>query len=115
MLVLRSRPDVIETWTDEQVARRWLRLFPKRRNKNGTPADPTDAELNMILNDPDVMAERRRRLSDISWWMKCTSENIARRSNTEDEVTGHFWEGRFKAQLILDEKHRCWHVRLMWI
>lgn len=102
-LVLRSRPDVLETWTDEQVARRWLRLFPPRRNQDGTPADPTDAELNRILNNSDVLAERRRRLSDVSWWMKCTSENIARRSNSEDQVTGHFWEGRFKAQMILDE------------
>lgn len=57
----------------------------------------------MILNDPEVLAERRKRLSDVSWWMKCTSENIARRSNKEDEVTGHFWEGRFKVQILLDE------------
>ena len=102
-VILRSRPDVLATWTDEEVARRWLRLFPKRRNPDGTPAEPTVEELNMILNDSNVLAERRRRLSDISWWMKCTSENIARRSNREDEVTGHFWEGRFKAQVLLDE------------
>lgn len=57
----------------------------------------------MILNDPKLLAERRRRLSDLSWWMRCTAENIARRSNAEDGVTGHFWEGRFKAQLLLDE------------
>ncbi|TWU59820.1 hypothetical protein Poly51_00930 [Rubripirellula tenax] len=35
--------------------------------------------------------------------MRCTSENIARRSNAEDQVTGHFWEGRYKAQILLDE------------
>ena len=47
-LVLRSRPDVLATWTDEEVASRWLRLFPKRRNKDGSPAEPTDVELSLI-------------------------------------------------------------------
>ena len=102
-LVLRSRPDVLESWSDEQVARRWLRLFPKRRNPDGSPAEPSQPELNMILHDPKVLAERRRRLSDLSWWMRCTAENIARRSNAEDEVTGHFWEGRYRAVVVLDE------------
>ena len=37
------------------------------------------------------------------WWMRCAAEPIARRANREDKVTGHFWQGRFKAQLLLDE------------
>ena len=102
-LVLRSRPDVLATWSDEEVARRWLRLFPHRREQDGSPAEPTAPEINMIVNDPDKLAERRRRLSDLSWWMRCTAENIARRSNAEDGVTGHFWEGRYKAVVLLDE------------
>ncbi|MGB7328327.1 MAG: hypothetical protein WBD31_25850 [Rubripirellula sp.] len=102
-LVLRSRPDVLATWSDEDVARRWLRLFPHRRNKDGSPAEPTAPEVNMIVKDPDRLAERRARLSDLSWWMRCTAENIARRSNAEDRVTGHFWEGRYKAVVLLDE------------
>ena len=102
-VVLRSRPDVVATWSDEQVARRWLKLFPKRRNQDGSPAEPTKPEIDMIINDPDVLAERRQRLSDTSWWMRCTAETIARQANREDECTGRFWEGRFKAQLLLDE------------
>lgn len=102
-LVLRSRPDVLATWSDEEIARRWLKLFPKRREQDGSPAEPTEPELNMILNDPKVLAQRRKRLSDLSWWMRCTAENIARRSNAEDGVRGHFWEGRYKAVVLLDE------------
>ena len=66
-VVLRSRPDVLATWDDEEVARRWLRLFPHRRNEDGSPAEPSAPEINMIVNDPDRLAERRRRLSDLSW------------------------------------------------
>lgn len=102
-LILRSRPDVIASWSDQEVARRWLRLYPRRRNADGSPAEPTQAEIDMIVNDPKVLSERRRRLSDLSWWMKCLAENIAVRSNREDEVTGHFWEARFRVQVLLDE------------
>ena len=102
-VVLRSRPDVVATWSDRQVARRWLLLFPKRKNKDGSPAEPPKSEIDMIVNDPKALAQRRKRLSDVSWWMRCTAENIARRCNREDGVTGHFWESRFKSQLIVDE------------
>jgi hypothetical protein len=37
-LILRSRPDVVAAWSDDDVARRWLRLFPKQRKQNGDPA-----------------------------------------------------------------------------
>jgi hypothetical protein len=102
-VVLRSRPDVVATWADDEVARRWLKLFLKHRLNDGTADEPSDEEIKMIVGQPERLAEVRRRLSDVSWWMRCTAENIARRANKEDECSGRFWEGRFKAQLLLDE------------
>ena len=102
-VVLRSRPDVVREWSDRDVAVRWLRVFPKRREKSGRHAEPDEHEVQMITGDRDRVTELRSRLSDISWWMRCLAENIARRSNKEDACKGRFWEGRFRAQLILDE------------
>ena len=102
-VVLRTRPDLVNGWSDDEVALRWWRLFPQRRNADHTPAEPTEFDLNLIRNNAAGLAEKRKRLSEISWFMRCLVEPIARRGNKEDEVTGRFWEGRFKAQPILDE------------
>ena len=36
--------------------------------------------------------------------MSALNEHIARRSNVEDEMTGKYWEARFKSQALLDEQ-----------
>ena len=102
-VVARTRPDLVKTWSDDEVAVRWWNLFPQRRQQDGSPAEPTEFELNHIRNDASGLKEKRKRLSNVSWFMKCLSEPIAKRGNREDEVTGHFWETRFRVQPLLDE------------
>jgi hypothetical protein len=64
------------------------------------------SETGNVDNDcrmPERLAEVRRRLSDVSWLMRFIAEPIARRANREDQVTGRFWQGRFKAVKLCDE------------
>ncbi len=49
------------------------------------------------------IAELRSRMSDISWFMRSLAEPISRLANKQDDCTGRFWEGRFKARRIVDE------------
>jgi len=86
-LLLRNRPDL----SDEEIALRWWRLHPSRRNEDGSPAEPGPQEIAGLLADTNALAEHRRRLSSISWLMRSLSEPIARRANREDHVTGRFW------------------------
>ena len=102
-VVVRTRPDVATTWSADEVAGRWWRLFPKRRDESGQPAEPEPHELKMLTADKRVLSERRERLSSLSWFMRCLCEPIARRANKEDTCSGRFWEGRFKSQKLLDE------------
>ena len=101
-VVLRNRPDVVAQWSDQEVAIRWLRVFPGKRLEEHL-AEPTDHEVETLAADSDRIQQIRSRLSDLSWFMRALSEPIARLANRQDDCTGHFWEGRFKAQRIVDE------------
>ena len=80
-----------------QVVERWHCLFKgnllSQRFARGEALDV--AELEVLMT---IVAEWRRRLSDISWFMRLINEGIARQANAEDGCTGRFWEGRFKSQ-----------------
>jgi hypothetical protein len=101
-LVLRIRPDIAQEWSDEEVVRRWWRLFP-RRDSQGDVAKLEPHLLAALLSDPKRVSEWRTRLCSLSWFMRSLCEPIARRANREDGCSGRFWEGRFKCQALLDE------------
>lgn len=61
----------------------------------------SDSELETVKSTAEVY---RKRLFDISWFMRNLNEFIARKANEEDNCTGRFWEGRFRSQALLTEK-----------
>lgn len=102
-LVVRNRPDVTSEWTDQEVARRWIQIYPHRAVGDADSVPLAAARVDMLANQPTRIAELRRRLSSISWFMKCLAEPLARWANAEDSCAGRFWQGRFRCQALLDE------------
>ena len=102
-VVVRIDVDAITQWTDEEVARRWLQIFtgPVLMHRYLAGVELSSGELKCIA---DLIITWRERLADLSWFMRCLNEPIARMANAEDHCTGRFWEGRFKSQALLDAR-----------
>ncbi|NKB35073.1 MAG: transposase [Pseudomonadales bacterium] len=102
-LVLFVNEEKAKNWSDEEVIRHWTAIFPRnaaiietlRKNANSRKAQ------KQLIQQVDSWRER---LMDISWFMRCLNESVARQANKEDDCKGRFWEGRFKSQALLDEK-----------
>lgn len=102
-VVLHVDPQIAQRWSDEEIAERWVRLFPVRVDE-AVDERLCREKARRLQGDPGRMAELRRRLGSVSWFMRCLNEPIARQANQEDGCTGRFWEGRFKCQALLDEQ-----------
>lgn len=85
------------------VTTRWSALFslPCLARRFADNETMSDAELDEAMRQIEI---RRERLYNLSWFMRCLNEPIARMANLEDGCTGRFWEGRFKSQALLDER-----------
>jgi len=101
--VLRTRPDLVALWSDREVATRWLTLFPPHRRKKDKANPPTDKQISALAHNRKRIARLRKRLSSLSWFMGRLNEFIARAANKEDDVTGRYWESRFKCLALLDD------------
>lgn len=101
-IVLKLCPRQSENWSAREVLEHWTQLFkgPFLVQKYLKGEDLDSAETS-ALND--CIACYRKRLCDLSWFMKCLNEPIAREANKEDKCTGHFFEGRFYSQALLTE------------
>ena len=79
--------------SDAQVIDAYGRVFPESVGRLEGLAAAARAQR---------IAVWRERLWNVSWYMRCLNEWIARQANREDGCTGRFWEGRFRSQALLD-------------
>ena len=100
-LVVHIDAERASEFTDADVIERWLNLFkaPPLLQRHLVEPLTNQAELDVIN---ELVSKWRSRLCDISWYMRSLNEHIARKANTEDHCSGHFWEARFKSQALLD-------------
>lgn len=100
-LVLYVDRERARSWTRQEVVERWTMLFRAptlvKRWLNGEALEAEKSVAEALIEG------WRTRLHDISWFMRCLNEHLARLANEEDQCTGRFWEGRFKSQALLDE------------
>ncbi len=102
-VILHVDTELAARWSDHDVIERWERLFslPVIVQRYLAKEAITQAERDTVS---DLLIKWRKRLHDISWFMRCINETIARQANKEDGCTGRYWEGRYKSQALLDEK-----------
>ena len=102
-VLLRLDTDVATGWSDEDVVRRWGKLFPPR-DKSRQPLPVTKAWVEWRLKDIAWVATARSRLQSLSWFMKCLKEPLARLANRQDQTRGECFKSRFKSVAILDDE-----------
>ncbi|GHB70513.1 transposase [Psychrosphaera saromensis] len=115
-IVLFVDEETNNAWTTDEVLTRWHKLFKgtlltqkylsfinAQSSNPPTSIKSTDFNESELLTIERTAQVYRQRLMNISWFMRVLNEGIAREANKEDECTGHFWEGRFKSQALLDE------------
>ena len=102
-VVLHINRTQASRWQTGEILRRWHRIQRGTLLTRKFVAQErlSEAELETVFATAEVY---RKRLFDISWFMRLLNECIARTANREDECTGRFWEGRFTSQALLDEK-----------
>ena len=101
-VVLRVDREKAQSWSEDEIVERWAQVFgvPLVVARLTSSEQISDAERAKALELVEVW---RVRLYDVSWFMRCLNEYLARRANEEDKCKGRFWEGRFKSQALLDE------------
>ena len=102
-VVLHVDQDQLRTWTDQDVVKRWHKLFNGHHLSHKWMRHEI-LNTNEMKQLQELIIRWRSRLGSMSWFMRVINERIARKANQEDDCTGHFWEGRFKSQALLDTK-----------
>jgi hypothetical protein len=81
--LLRTRPDIVRGWSDQEVARNYLQLCPRynrRRKVDGKwvyeAREPRQCDIDEIVNDKNKLKKIRQKLSSLSFWMQLLKQKV---------------------------------------
>ena len=93
-LVLGFHPAISRLWQPEEIAERWLRLYPKEN-------DYQRENFICSVESNSSLAERLRiQLSGPSLFMKGMNQHIANMANKEEQKAGKFWGTRYFSESL---------------
>ena len=86
-MVVRIDAELAASWSVDEVLARWTQLFAGHPLVQRYLANPemSSAELDKVKEYVELY---RARLCDLSWFMRCLNETIARMANEEDGCSG---------------------------
>ena len=83
-VLVRLDPGVADGWSDEEVVRRWIAVYPPR-TLDVDDLDTVRMWVEHERQDAKKVAAYRQRLQDLGWFMKSLKEPLARLANKEDD------------------------------
>lgn len=95
-LVVRTRPDQADQWTEAEVAQR---LLAAKTVRDGRPMVSED--IHPPLSAKDINAARGF-LAHPGAMLRAVKEGFARLVNQQDGTAGHVWESRYQDVALLD-------------
>ncbi|MDP6375803.1 MAG: hypothetical protein QGI81_12340, partial [Pseudomonadales bacterium] len=99
-LALYYDPLACQSWSDEEVAERWLSACDGEPDQGKARA----VAKAVLLGNAHRLRHARQCLGSLSMFMKHLKQPIARRANLEDGCSGHFFEQRFYSGALLSEE-----------
>ncbi len=88
-VILKVNTATAQCWPMDEVLDRWCQLFSGHLlvQRYLAGESMTSGEIAAVQQ---LVAKYRARLTDLSWFMRCLNEPIARMANAEDDCTGEF-------------------------
>jgi hypothetical protein len=102
-VLCRLDPEESGRWTDEEVVRRWIAIYPPLELDLDDPKI-VKMWVDHAVKDTKRVGVLRLRLADLGWFMKALKEPLSRMANKSDGCSGAFWQARYKSIAILDEE-----------